>query len=74
MDNTVFHLSVLWLMGLWNVYMCFSVNICVQVFVWTRVFCPLGVRIGEDYWVALTYVWPRFYGVSFGLCLSELCL
>lgn len=47
MDNTVFRLSVLWLMGLWNVYICFSVNLCVQVFVWTRVFSSLGVRIGE---------------------------
>lgn len=54
MDNTVFRLSVLWLMGLWNVYICFSVNLCVQVFVWTRVFSSLGVRIGEGLLGALT--------------------
>ena len=54
MDNTVFRLSVLWLMGLWNVYICVSVNLCVQVFVWTRVFSSLGVHIGEGLLGALT--------------------
>lgn len=43
----MFCLSILWLMDLWNVYVYFSVNICVQVFIRTCVFISLGVRIGE---------------------------
>ena len=47
MDNTVFCLSILWLTDLWNVYVYFSVNICVQVFIRMCVFISLSVRIGE---------------------------
>ena len=61
MDNTVFHLSVLWLMGLWNVYIKSSsiVEIILR---------PIPVRGDEGplFWFGGCFSWMAG-GVSRGM-------
>ena len=65
MDNTAFCLSILWLMDLWNVYVYFSVHICVQVFIRMCVFISLSVRIGEGLLGHINFMFNLFFLIFF---------